>query len=367
MLSSASNHQTFWVQIRTPDFWAPLLFSGFFFIQLIYTPLNEIPFLVVGLIYTAFLVVYYHLHFSSKEQAPLFIVALVLLSCIGTIFVSSANVFYGFATFHAGYFFSKKNALLSSAAIVLCALISARVLNLWHAWHILPGLIPAISLTFIGMMVRQAEQHSTKEKRSEQEKRQLIEVAERERIARDLHDTLGHTLTSISLKAQLAEKLSQSGDIDNARAEIKEVAEIASSTLKEVRDVVNGYQATGLKEHLKRLTEKLRHAGFVVHATEQPPKLAPLPETTLILILTEAVTNILRHSKQSKEVEILFKESDNNDLSLTIYSTESVTKFIEGNGISGMRKRLQEVEGQLKIDTSEGFKLKISLNPILSK
>src|SRR5690606_29364533 len=107
--------------------------------------------------------------------------------------------------------------------------------NLMETHYLIPGIVPMIGLTFFGIIYRDAMIYAEKERKSQAQLEQLAKVAERERIARDLHDVLGHTLSSIALKSQLAEKLGNINDMDGALKEIKEVSQIASTALFDVR------------------------------------------------------------------------------------------------------------------------------------
>jgi len=126
----------------------------------------------------------------------------------------------------------------------------------------------------------------------------LAKLAERERIARDLHDVLGHTLSVVVLKAELAGKI-MDRDPNRARIEIGEVEQIARAALGEVREAIRGYRSNGLVAEIDRARKTLDAAGvtFECHAT--PPQLPAADETVLSLIVREAVTNIVRHAHAS--------------------------------------------------------------------
>lgn len=118
---------------------------------------------------------------------------------------------------------------------------------------------------------------------------------ERERIARDLHDVMGHSLSAITIKSELATKLI---DADPARAkqEMLDVEHTARTLLQDVRQAVVGYQADGLQHEYNMAKATLQSAGINVQASAQPITLADNVDNTLCLILREAVTNIVRHA-----------------------------------------------------------------------
>ena len=120
----------------------------------------------------------------------------------------------------------------------------------------------------------------------------LAKVAERERIARDLHDVLGHTLSVITLKSELAGKMM---DRDPARAgkEIREVEQISRQALHEVRDAIRGYRTQGLAAELAQAKATLETAGLAVQCDAGTgPQLPAVQESVLSLAVREAVTNV---------------------------------------------------------------------------
>ncbi|MDQ4104921.1 MAG: histidine kinase [Actinomycetota bacterium] len=142
----------------------------------------------------------------------------------------------------------------------------------------------------------------------------LATTQERLRFARDVHDLLGHNLSVIALKAELAARLAPI-DAERAAEEAAEVQRLAASALTEMREAVHGYRAVNLREQLTAVAQVLRSSGVrctVTHPTgELPSEIA----TQLAPVLREASTNVLRHSKagwctieiirQGKEVRMI--------------------------------------------------------------
>lgn len=190
----------------------------------------------------------------------------------------------------------------------------------------------------------------------------LAAVAERERIARDLHDVLGHTLSVIVLKAELAGRLLARGeDKERAAAEIADVERTARSALAEVRETIGGYRARGLAAEMDAARNALTAAGvrFEVGGLPKAGSLLPAEETVLGLALREAVTNVVRHS-QASTCRLRF-DAENGRRSLIIEDDGMHASEREGNGLRGMRERVESLGGTLLLERDHGTRLEIEL------
>ena len=120
---------------------------------------------------------------------------------------------------------------------------------------------------------------------------------ERERFARDLHDLLGHSLSVIALKAELAGRLLP-GAPNSAAAEMGEVEQVARQALSEVRDAVSGYRQPTLEGELAGARMALSAAGIEAEMTSREATLAPDVEAVLAWAVREGATNVIRHSRR---------------------------------------------------------------------
>jgi two-component system, NarL family, sensor histidine kinase DesK len=188
----------------------------------------------------------------------------------------------------------------------------------------------------------------------------LAKVAERERIARDLHDVLGHTLSLIILKSELASKLADR-DPQRARDEIRDVERISREALSEVRQAVRGYRA-GLQQELDGASAMLRAASIELATKCEPVPLAAGQEAILALALREAVTNVVRHSNAARCTIELRRDGDEVRL---VVSDDGRGGGEDGSGISGMRERIAALGGSVSRDGSRGTTLTVTL-PVAS-
>ena len=221
----------------------------------------------------------------------------------------------------------------------------------------LPALLLIPVIVFTQLLDAERERHNTRLRLSEDEIKRLAAIAERERISRDLHDLLGHTLSTITLKSALAARL-VSGDPDRAGGEMREVEKISRETLDQVREAVRGYRASGLAEEISGIRKTLETAGVAFHVEVEPVDLAPEQESALALALRESATNVLRHSGATEVRVALGTEGDDIVLSIADNGQGGGS---EGNGLSGIRLRMQALGGTFSRVTEEGTTLTVRL------
>lgn len=188
-------------------------------------------------------------------------------------------------------------------------------------------------------------------KLSHDEVRRLAALAERERIGRDLHDLLGHTLSLIALKSELAGKLIDR-DVAAARREVDEVTRVARDALSQVRRAVTGIRAAGLAAELASARQLLESDGIGLEYTLGEAEFSADQETVLALVVREAITNIQRHAHARKVAVIL--ASRKGELNLRIEDDGRGSSIVAGNGLNGMRERVEAIGGRLRIDSVRG-------------
>jgi two-component system sensor histidine kinase DesK len=209
---------------------------------------------------------------------------------------------------------------------------------------ILSILIPLAIFGIIAVYTGYTAWQASVLKRSKEEIMRLATLAERERIGRDLHDLLGHTLSVVALKSELARKLIDR-DLEAARSEIGEVERVARDALQQVRTAVSGIRSTALNAELLSATALLESLGLRVQCETEHVKLPHDRETALALSLREAATNISRHASATGVVIRVKKES--SAVVVEVADNGRGGHIVPGNGLNGMRERLTSVGGSL--------------------
>ena len=207
--------------------------------------------------------------------------------------------------------------------------------------------------------IAQQKRSNYKLSRAHDEIEQLAALAERERIARDLHDVLGHTLSVIVLKAELAGRLVER-DSQRAAQEISDVERTARTALTEVREAIGGYRSRGLAAEMELARNTLQAAGVALACESTLPKLTAAEETVLCLAVREAVTNIVRHA-HATHCRMHFATTDDRFHSLLVEDDGSHPVTQEGNGLRGMRERVQALGGRFSISSERGTALLVEL------
>ena len=209
--------------------------------------------------------------------------------------------------------------------------------------------IPVTTL-IVGLVVHVERQRQCKDaalRLSQEEVRRLAATAERERIGRDLHDLLGHTLSLVALKADLAGRLLQR-DPSAAQREIGELGQVARDALAQVRRAVTGIRAAGLAAELATARVLLEAEGIALQLDMAEAALAPEQETVLALCLREAVTNIHRHANARGVRVSLQRVAERWQLQVEDDGRGGAIR--PGNGLDGMRERLQALGGNLHLE-----------------
>ena len=330
--------------------WPPLLYTGLWFIETwSYHSSKKWAFFV--LFYVTFLVAYLQMFKTSGQTQRIWLGVMFLLGYLYFPFNSGAAGEFVYPVAISVFLLRQPRA---SAAFwwfaAIAAVQSAGVLL--ETWLLHWRLSLAETIIFytvaIGLSNFAFSRHILASEQLEQANREiehLTQVAERERIARDLHDLLGHTLTVIVLKSDIANRLF-TAQPELAHREIAEVEATARKALSEVREAVTGYRAEGLQVEVSRARHALTSASVQLTTDIEYFALPPAIANTLSLVLREAITNVVRHSGATACHLELHRDGDL--LTMKIEDNGSGKLGIEGNGLRGMRERLAFVDGTLQ-------------------
>ena len=197
-------------------------------------------------------------------------------------------------------------------------------------------------------------------RRAQEEIAQLAKLEERSRPARDLPDILGHSLSLVVLKSELAQALLQRGAAGEAEGEIEELQAVARAALAEVREAVTGYRKESLAAELLRAPTTLAAAGIRCDVEGQLAGLTDAQDAALALVVREAVTNVARHSAAHSCGIRLWREA--GQMRLRVDDDGRANDMVTpGNGLGGMTERLSALGGDVKWRGGNGFTLEVAL------
>ena len=223
-------------------------------------------------------------------------------------------------------------------------------------------MVPALVFTIVtgaaNIVDAERERAQRRLRRADEEIERLAALAERERIARDLHDLLGHTLSLIVVKSELAARLAES-DPPRAGEEMRDVERIGREALAEVRAAVVGYRAQGLRGELDGARRALDAAGVEATVDVDLPALPIAYESALALALRESVTNVVRHAEARHATVRIGVEG--SSIVLEVTDDGQGGSGPEGAGLTGMRERITALGGAVQRDGRSGMRVRVSL------
>ncbi len=306
-----------------------------------------------------FLGCYFWAYRCQRNQMHWPIAGIVLVAALITPVNPGSVAMFAYAGFFIGFAYTLRRYLLLMTLLVgLLVLLDVLLAVHWNLFLVM-GIPIVLAVSFLGRAEHAKLRHRLAEQQSEDEVKQLATMVERERIGRDLHDILGHTLSSIILKADLAEKLLARQQAEAAQQQLTELSEIARAALSQVRQSVSGYKHQGLTAEVAKLLSRLRDAGFAAELTGEIPELDSRRETAVVLALTELVTNVMRHSK-GDSCQLRFSAEAGN-IHICLSDNGQQTEIKEGNGISGLRERLAAINATLTLQYHQGLTATIVL------
>ena len=333
-----------------PYVWLMYLFI--FFVSLAqYHPIkNSYLYATIGTI--LFLIIYFNGYWASARKVKWNILAIAIIGSLMAFLSAGASVFFVYAASFCCRLGSTKKAFIGILSIVTWIVLFSWLNNLGPYFY-----LPGIVFTFLigGVNIYQHD-ISLKRKElilSQNEVRHLARTSERERIARDLHDLIGHTFSVITLKAELANKLIDK-DLAKARDEISALENISRDALSQIREVVTGYRTSDLNT-------ELAHAKYVLESNDisffyqfDEFDISEHINKELAIILKELVTNILKHSEADRVEVVVKQQEDSARLQVKDDGVGFSEQQHQGFGLKGMSERVSKLHGELSIESSSG-------------
>ncbi|WP_431813737.1 sensor histidine kinase [Kocuria sp. cx-455] len=243
---------------------------------------------------------------------------------------------------------SMKGAIIAAAVIALITITPWLIVYSPREWFWpLVGISPAFMLLLVSRWVMERSMIR------EELQRELTLAQQRESVGRDVHDILGHSLTVVSMKVQLAKRL-MATDPQRAAQELDDVLVLTRDSLTDVRSTVGKLREPELSVQLMQARAALRSAGITPHLPSTVPTIASPWRATFAWILREAVTNAVRHSAASScwvtlTSTTLTITDDGAGLDCERRDAHAATSSVPGNGLRGMRERAERAGLQLTV------------------
>jgi two-component system sensor histidine kinase DesK len=311
------------------------------------------------------------------------------LAALAALAAAACIVFGGMGAASLWIFVSSASGLLVANhrwAVRVIAAVSVCYVVFAYTGHVsmsdfLSNLLPVTCLGLVMIGLRRQLQLTAQLRQAREEVVQLAASEERMRLARDMHDLTGQSLSMITLKSELAarllSRLPDGPERDRVRDEIEQVAAVSRQTLHDIREAISGYRRPTLAVEVITARAALMSAGIAV---EDDPALTlmsgtfdPDAEAALAWCLREAVTNVVRHSgarhcrisliAQPDTVAVVVSDDGHghvppagHDHGLDAGGPDAATT---GTGLRGMSERLSAAGGSLELrpDASPGFRL----------
>lgn len=271
-----------------------LIYSLFYFFPLIFmgstlTAVSDLWWLGYISVYVTFIALFFVIVKVSGACRVVALLLMLLLSLAGTNISVGTSALFAYAAFYSVLLFEGRQRIICLSLTFLSITVAIWATEfVWYFWG--PALIPSAlnSVMAYVELQKQALQKQTQK---------TIFLAERERIANDLHDVTGHQLTAISLKAQLAKKCIDNQHYDKATQELTAIAELAATNRAAIRSAIEGELPKDLTLVSRDLIALLHSQGFNCCVVGTAPKIIDQAAADVAAIYSEAMTNILRHGQ----------------------------------------------------------------------
>ncbi|PES85769.1 sensor histidine kinase [Bacillus anthracis] len=317
-----------------------------------------------------FIITYRQLYFVQKTFVLWACIQMVLIYLFA-LFYNPFMIFFGFFTASAMGFAPSKKAfrvLLCLLVVMLGAFvfINMNQLTPTSLINIVPMFILMLLTPFGMRNFNQKKILRNQLNEANEQIKDLVKREERQRIARDLHDTLGHTLSLITLKSQLVEKLIVKNP-ERASVEAKEITQTSRTALKQLRELISDMRMITVEEELEQIKAILQAANIELEIKQETSasSLSPIEQNILGMCLREAVTNVVKHSKATRCIVSVLESQGELILTVEDNGIGLVDQNHDGNGIRGMKERIALIDGFVELDAINSGTLLIVRVPVV--
>ncbi|WP_263697923.1 sensor histidine kinase [Bacillus thuringiensis] len=317
-----------------------------------------------------FMITYRQLYFVQKTFI-LWACIQMILTLLFAFYYNAFMIFFGFFTASAiGFAPSKKvfRVLLSLLIVMLGTFIFVHLnyLSTTDLVNIVPMFILMLLTPFGMRNFNQKKMLRNQLNEANEQIKDLVKREERQRIARDLHDTLGHTLSLITLKSQLVEKLIVKNP-ERASAEAKEITQTSRTALKQLRELISDMRMITVEEELEQIKAILQAANIELEIKQETSasSLSPIEQNILGMCLREAVTNVVKHSKATRCIVSVLESQGELILTVEDNGIGLADQNHDGNGIRGMKERIALIDGFVELDAINPGTLLIVKVPVV--
>jgi two-component system sensor histidine kinase DesK len=276
---------------------------------------------------------------------------------------TGANTFFVFAGYFGGMSAERVGPAIARLGILGLALALTSVFVQPSLYFVAPAAFGMLVIGLLGVQQVQRDRANARLRLARDEVDALARIAERERIARDLHDLLGQSLSVVALKAELAERVLDR-DPERARAELADVRSVARQALGEVRTAVRGYRVgsgAGLEQELASARRALGAADVTLTCDAGPACVGPhvdaAREGVLALALREATTNVIRHAAARACEVRFFADDDGHGIEVSDDGRGPTAR--PGHGLAGMRERVEALGGRIEVGGPPGTRVRV--------
>ncbi|BDX05668.1 sensor histidine kinase [Planctobacterium marinum] len=305
-----------------------------------------------------FLALYFYTFWQTGARALVCILAILGLGMATAWFNPGASVFFVYAAAFCVQLKQPRKALIMVFSIAAVAALYSFLMQL-PGFFYLPAIVISILIGCVNIYEGELRQKNQLLKVSQDELAKMAATAERERIARDLHDLIGHTFSLITVKAQLAHKLADI-DIDKSKQELKDLEHLSRTAMAEIRETVHNYQQKDMTSEIAKAKALAKSADIEFHSEIEAIPQKESTNSALAWVIRESFTNMVKHSEATSCQLSCKTVADQYRLTISD-NGQPQTEITAGDGLTGIKERVTALGGKLTVATNGGFSIQVEV------